>query len=99
MKRYFFDVIKRDRSELDYTGRLFSTMQEAYDTAELMALDLEVKYEDEMIGSAVTVSSAEGRRLFSIPVVLSAINPQHNPQLGRDLGHVLLFPGSAGQGC
>jgi hypothetical protein len=68
MKRYFFDIVTRDRSEPDYKGRVFSTMKEAYDAAELIALDLEVRYEDEMIGSAVTVSSVEGRKLFSIPV-------------------------------
>jgi hypothetical protein len=49
MKRYFFDIVTRDRSELDYKGRVFSTMKEAYDAAELIALDLEVRYEDEMI--------------------------------------------------
>ncbi len=68
MERYFFDLMKRDGSELDYTGRTFSTMQEAYDAAELMALDLLVKHEDEMIGSAVRVSTAEGQKLFLIPI-------------------------------
>ena len=71
MKRYFFDVMKHDRSVLDYMGRLFPTAAEAYDAAELMALDLVVKHEDEMIGSAVTVSSAVGLKLFSIPVQAS----------------------------
>jgi hypothetical protein len=71
MKRYFFDVMKDDRSELDYMGRLFSTAADAYEAAELMALDLVVKHEDEMIGSAVTVSSAEGVKLYSIPVQAS----------------------------
>jgi hypothetical protein len=71
MKRYFFDVMIRDRSELDYMGRLFPTAEEAYDAAELMALDLVVRHEEEMIGSAVTVSSAEGRKLFSILVQAS----------------------------
>jgi hypothetical protein len=71
MKRYFFDVMIHDRSELDYMGRLFPTAEEAYDAAELMALDLVVRHEEEMIGSAVTVSSAEGRKLFSILVQAS----------------------------
>ena len=71
MKRYFFDLMKHDRSELDYKGRLFPTAGEAYDAAELMAFDLLVKHEEEMIESAVTVSSAEGRKLFSIPVQAS----------------------------
>jgi hypothetical protein len=48
------------------------------DAAELMAFDLVVKREDELIGSAVTVSNAEGSKLFSIPVqasYLAASNP------------------------
>jgi hypothetical protein len=49
MKRYFFDVMKHDRSELDYMGRLFPTAEEAYDAAELMALDIVVKHEEEMM--------------------------------------------------
>jgi hypothetical protein len=66
--RYFFDFVGHERSELDYTGRILPTPEDAYDAAELMALDLIVKREDETIGWAVNVSSAEGRKLFSIPV-------------------------------
>ena len=43
MERYFFDVIGRERSELDYTGRMLPTAEQAYDAAELMAFDLAVK--------------------------------------------------------
>jgi hypothetical protein len=68
MRRYFFDVMKHGRSELDYTGRLFATAAEAHDAAELMALDLVVKESEGMIGSTVIVSSPEGQKLFSIPV-------------------------------
>jgi hypothetical protein len=71
MKRYFFDVVGHERSELDYTGRILPTPEIAYDAAELMAFDLVVKREDEAIGWAVSVSSAEGRKLFSIPVQTS----------------------------
>jgi hypothetical protein len=69
--RYFFDVVGHGRSELDYTGRILPTPEIAYDAAELMAFDLVVKREDEAIGWAVNVSSAEGRKLFSIPVQTS----------------------------
>jgi hypothetical protein len=71
VKRYFFDVVGHERSELDYTGRILPTPEIAYDVAELMAFDLVVKREDEAIGWAVSVSSAEGRKLFSIPVQTS----------------------------
>jgi hypothetical protein len=69
--RYFFDFVRHERSELDYTGRISPTPEEAYDAAELMALDLLVRREGETIGWAVKVSSAEGRKLFSIPVQAS----------------------------
>ena len=70
MKRYFFDVVGHERSELDYTGRILPTPEIAYDAAELMAFDLIVKRE-ESIGWAVNVSSVEGCKLFSIPVQTS----------------------------
>ena len=74
MKRYFFDVLGHQRSELDYSGRTFSTPEDAYSAAELMALDLVVRSEDDAIGLSVTVSSTEGRKLFSIPVRTSYLS-------------------------
>jgi hypothetical protein len=67
MKRYFFDVVGNEGSALDYTGRMLRTADEAYSTAELMALDLAVKQVDEVTVSKVAVSDAY-ERLFSIPV-------------------------------
>ena len=66
--RFRHFVIGRERSELDYTGRMLPTAEQAYDAAELMAFDLAVKRADEMIGSEVTVSNADVRKLLSIPV-------------------------------
>jgi hypothetical protein len=68
MERYFFDVVGNQGPALDYTGRALRTADEAYNVAELMALDLAVKQGDEVIGSKVTVSNTYGRKLFSIPV-------------------------------
>ncbi len=73
MERYFFDLVKRDRCELDCVGRVFTTAEQAHDAAELMAFDLVVTHMDEMIGSTITVSCAEGRKLFSIPVQASCL--------------------------
>jgi hypothetical protein len=44
--RYFFDFVGHERSELDFTGRILPTPEEAYDAAELMALDLLVRRAD-----------------------------------------------------
>ena len=73
MTRYFFDVVGHSRTELDYVGCLFSTAKEAYETAELMAYDLVVKSHDEIIRCAVSVSDAEGHKLFSIPLQASCL--------------------------
>ena len=74
VQRYFFDLTTHYGSELDYVGRVCATPEEAYETAELMAFDLVVRYESETVGSAVTVSSAEGQKLFSVPVLASCIS-------------------------
>jgi hypothetical protein len=68
MERYFFDVVGNEGPALDYTGRTLPTADEAYNVAELMALDLAVKQGDGVIGSTVTVSNTYGRKLFSIQV-------------------------------
>jgi hypothetical protein len=71
MTRYFFDVVGCGKSELDYAGHTLPTPERAYDVAEHMALDLAVCRGDETDGWAVNVSSAEGHKLFSIPVQMS----------------------------
>jgi Domain of unknown function (DUF6894) len=73
MNRYFFDVVGHDQSELDYAGRMLPTAEEAYDAAEMMAFDLAVKRSDEMAGFAVSVSNADGRKLFAIPIKESSL--------------------------
>jgi hypothetical protein len=67
MKRYFFDVVGHNRSELDYVGRMLPTAEEAYEPAEMIAFDLAVSV-DELVGSEVAVSDIHGRKLFSILV-------------------------------
>jgi hypothetical protein len=74
MDRYFFDLVGNEGRELDYVGRLLWSADEAYDAAELIALDLAVKQTDEVIGSNVTVSDVHGRELFSIPVKQSYLS-------------------------
>jgi hypothetical protein len=80
MTHYFFDVVGHEGSTLDYTGRMLPTADQAYDAAELMALDLTVKHVDEMIGSNVTVSDAQGRKLFSIPIKESYLSSSTSSQ-------------------
>lgn len=68
MRRYFFDVVGRQRSEYDYHGRDLPTIDNAHQLAELIALDLGMDPEDRWTGWAVNVRSVEGNELFSVPV-------------------------------
>jgi hypothetical protein len=66
MKRYFFDLGTRWRAMYDYEGREFAALDAAYQLAELIALDLEV--DGDWSGWSVAVRSAEGKRIFLLPV-------------------------------
>jgi len=68
MRRYFFDVVGQESPAYDYHGRDLPALESAYRLAELIALDLAVKFEDEWLGCAINVRSVDGRELFSVPV-------------------------------
>jgi uncharacterized protein DUF6894 len=68
MKKYFFDVIGNDCTEIDFHGRAFSEPQKAFEVAHMLALDMEVGYGDEYSGRAVHVRSAHGDNLFSVAI-------------------------------
>jgi uncharacterized protein DUF6894 len=68
MRRYFFDFVGQKRCAYDYNGRDLPTPENAYDLAELIALDLGIEEDDEWTGWSVNVRNAEGREFFSVPV-------------------------------
>jgi hypothetical protein len=68
MRRYFFDVVGKKSPAYDYHGRELPAPESAYRLAELIALDLAMKLEDEWLGCAVNVRSVDGGELFSVPV-------------------------------
>ena len=68
MKKYFFDVVGEGCMELDFHGRAFAEPQKALQMAHMLALDMEVGYADEYSGKAIDVRSADGLRLFSVPI-------------------------------
>jgi len=68
MKKYFFDVVGEGCMELDFHGRAFTEPQKALETAQILALDMEVGYGDEYSGRAIHVRSADGVSLFSVPI-------------------------------
>ena len=68
MKRYFFDLVTKQRSEFDYSGRELPTPDKAFRLAELIALDLALEPEEPWLGWSVKVRSEDGREFFSVPV-------------------------------
>ncbi len=67
MRRYFFDIVGQQRRAYDYCGREFPTPQNAYQLAELIALDYSIDEKDEWVG-CINVRSAEGQEFFSVLV-------------------------------
>ncbi len=55
-------------SEYDYRGRDFSTPENAYELAQLIAIDCTMDPEDEWVGCSVVVRGVEGHEFFSIPL-------------------------------
>ena len=66
MRRYFFDLVDRGRSEFDYRGREMQSAVKARDLAELIAIDESTR--GDRIGWQVRVSDAVGKVYFSIPI-------------------------------
>jgi hypothetical protein len=68
MKRYFFDLVGRQRSEYDYRGHLLSDLHKVRQLAELMALDLGVQSESQWSGWSIAVRNAQGQQFLSVAV-------------------------------
>jgi hypothetical protein len=68
MKKYFFDRVGLSCSEYDFRGRDFAEPQKAYQLAQLLALDLGVKDQEEFLGGSINVRNAAGHKLFSVQI-------------------------------
>jgi uncharacterized protein DUF6894 len=68
MNRYFFDLVGRDRAEYDFQGRECSSLENAFQAAEFIALDLGLKSEGNWCGWIVRVRNSDGKEFFSVPV-------------------------------
>jgi hypothetical protein len=68
MKRYFFDVISQAGSAYDYRGREFPSPEQAYQMAELMALDLQLCPPGEWAASSINVRDSFGTEFFTMRV-------------------------------
>jgi hypothetical protein len=68
VQRYFFDRVSGTRSEFDYRGYEFPTIESAAEMAELLALDLAIDTANDWTGWAIKVSNAAGDHFLTIPV-------------------------------
>ncbi len=66
MNLYFFDFVGLARSQYDYHGRVFRTLEKARGFAELLALDFGVESEPEWV--SVQIRNASGELFVSVPV-------------------------------
>ena len=73
MTRYFFDLVGLQSCEYDYRGREFPTPKDAYQLAELIALDFAMEEGNEWEGCTINVRSAEGYEYFSVPLQSSCL--------------------------
>ena len=65
---YFFDRVGQNRSEYDYKGHVFQSLEKARQMAELIAIDLGIEPDGTFSGWRVDVLDVRGKRFFSIPV-------------------------------
>jgi hypothetical protein len=72
MTRYFFDVNAEASVQYDYKGRYLSSLEQAQQMAELIALDLGCTGEGKLPTMEVQIRSAGGSLLGSVPVKLMA---------------------------
>jgi hypothetical protein len=68
MTRYFFDLKGRMSVEHDYTGRQLSTLEQAGQLANLIAMDLSCTRLDDAVGMEVQIRTSDGALLSSVPV-------------------------------
>lgn len=68
MRRYFFDLVGKERSEYDYSGRELPTPESAHQLAELIAVDLALEEQEPWYGWSVKVRNTEGSEMFCVLV-------------------------------
>ena len=68
MTKLFFDIVGPEQRHLDFSGRLFSSADEAGEAAQLMSLDLGITENSTWDGSEDQVKDEAGRCMFSYTV-------------------------------
>ena len=72
MSRYFFDIAAPGRVLYDFQGRDFSSLEEAKQMAELVALDFEASEGSDTFGSEVQIRDVHGAKVLSITIASQA---------------------------
>jgi hypothetical protein len=70
--RLFFDIQHPDSRCYDYHGSDYGRLEDATQTAELIAVGLGCSETDDCTGSQVQVRNAEGDTLLSVPILIAA---------------------------
>ncbi|HEY5280306.1 MAG TPA: hypothetical protein VIJ67_11180 [Pseudolabrys sp.] len=68
MTKLFIDIVRAEQRHLDFSGRMYSCLEEAGEAAQLMCMDLGVTEDSPWVGAEVQVKDVAGRCLFTYPV-------------------------------
>ena len=68
MTRFFYDIANETSRTYDYHGRFFSTADEAFEMAEIVAYDLACSEKDNWAGFEIQVRNVANEILFSFPI-------------------------------
>jgi hypothetical protein len=68
MTRYFFDVTEPTTVRYDYSGRNLSSLDQARELAELIAMDIGCREGEQIPGTVVQVRDAVGQHLLAVAV-------------------------------
>ena len=68
MTKLFIDIIGAEQRQLDFSGRMYASPEDAREAAQLMCMDLGVTENSPWVGSEVQVKDEAGRCLFAYPV-------------------------------
>ena len=69
--RLFFDVFKNQTASYDFHGCNLSSLLDATQMAELIALDLAFSEDNDWISSQVKIRNTAGETLCTVPVLIA----------------------------
>jgi hypothetical protein len=68
MTKLFIDIVRAEQRHFDFSGRMYSSPEEAGEAAQLMCMDLGVAEDSPWLGAEVQVKDVAGNCLYVYPV-------------------------------